>query len=92
MLLFEILTWVAFGLFLGLLEIYLAREPERTPWILVGSAVAAFLGGLLGHLLVSRSVVVWDYNYVALLLSGGGTLAFLAIDWAARHRPSMKGR
>jgi hypothetical protein len=92
MLLFEILTWVAFGLFLGLFEIYLAKDPGRTPWILVGSALAALLGGLLGHLLVSQSVVVRDYNYVALLLSGCGAIAFLAIDWAARHRPSMKGR
>jgi uncharacterized membrane protein YeaQ/YmgE (transglycosylase-associated protein family) len=83
---FEILTWVAFGLFVGLLQVYMRRE--RRPWpMVIGVAVfGALLGGGASQMISHEDRALGAYDMQALFLAVVGSLVLTLIFWGTGRK------
>jgi hypothetical protein len=82
MLMFELLTWLAFGSFLAVFKLYLPREaPPRSVQVrtaLIGAS-GGVIGGAVGRMLAGSAMAIGGFSVFALVFAGAVALVLLAL-------------
>lgn len=81
----NILTWIVFGLIVGVIANYLDPQPSRGG--ILGSIILGILGALLGGFLgdLIFGVAVTGFNFTSFILAVIGALLLLFIGRAFRR-------
>jgi uncharacterized membrane protein YeaQ/YmgE (transglycosylase-associated protein family) len=83
---FEILVWVFFGAFLGLLTLWFTKFRYHWFETLLWGVTGAFAGGFLSHLLLPDGPRLGTLPVAGLVAAPAGAAVALGIYWVFRHR------